>query len=116
MSAITTAKWTLILGTAFVFLYFGIEKFVHPALWLGWMPDWMDGLMGYRVSLWMQVVAVTEIALGALILVPVRAVQKTVALLASLHLVAILTQVGWNDTAVRDTGLLCMTTALWYLI
>lgn len=116
MSPITTAKWTLILGTAFIFAYFGIEKFTNASIWLMWMPDWMDGLLGYSNSMWMQVIAVAEIAIAIALLVPVRPLQKTATALASLHLVAILTQIGWNDTAVRDTGLLCMTTALWYLI
>lgn len=116
MSSITTARWTLILGIAFVFLYFGIEKFTDPKTWIGWMPAWMDGLMGYKVDLWLKVIGATEIVIGAMVLVPVRLVQKIGSLLASLHLVGILTQIGWNDIAVRDTGLLCMTTALWYLI
>jgi uncharacterized membrane protein YphA (DoxX/SURF4 family) len=115
MSPLTTARWTLAIGTAFVFLYFGIEKFLHPDLWIGWMPQWMDGLMGLSNKVWMDVTGVTEIVIGVMVLVPKRLVQKIGALLASLHLVAILTQIGWNEIAVRDMGLLCMTMALWYL-
>ena len=115
MSPITTAKWTLALGTAFVFAYFGIVKFTEPSLWIFWMPDWMDGLFGMNNHTWMNITAVAELVMAVMVLVPVRMLQKVGALLASLHLVAILTQVGWNETAVRDLGLLCMTVALWYL-
>ncbi len=115
MSPITFARWTLVLGTAFVFLYFGIEKFVHHDLWIGWMPEWMEGLLGLSLNTWMNVIGVTEILIGAAVLVPVRRVQRIIALLASLHLLGILTEVGWNETGVRDFGLLCMTVALWRL-
>lgn len=115
MSPITTARWTLVLGTSFIFLYFGIDKFLHPDLWIGWMPNWMDGLFGWKLKMWMDITAVTEIAIGTVILYPKRIVQRIASLFASLHLVAILTQIGWNETAVRDAGLLCMTMAAWYL-
>jgi|GEM_PF-3698566 len=34
----------------------------------------------------------------------------------ALYLVAILTQTGWNNIAVRDIGLLFMTIGLWFLL
>ena len=79
------------------------------------MPEWMDGLMGLKNGVWMDITGVAEIVIGAAILLPYRRVQRIASLFASLHLVAILTQIGWNEIAVRDTGLLCMTMAVWYL-
>lgn len=116
MSSVTAARWTLIAGVAFVFLYFGIDKFVHPTLWIGWMPDWIDGLAGQTDDAWMQFIGVSEIVIGVAVLIPVRIIQKAGALFATIHLAGILTQVGWNDVAVRDAGLISMTMALWYLI
>lgn len=116
MSSISIARWILILGTVFVFMYFGIEKFTNAIVWIGWMPDWMDGLLGFSIDSWLQIIGVSEIVIAIMVLVPVRILQKAGALLASLHLVGILTQVGWNETAVRDIGLLSMTVSLWYLI
>lgn len=116
MSPITTAKWTLALGTAFVFLYFGIEKVLHPLLWIGFVPGWMKGLFGLTKESWLQIIAGAEITMGVLVIIPQRLAQKTGSFLASLQLVGVLTQAGWSDAAVRDSGLLCMTTALWYLI
>ncbi len=116
MSRITVARWILILGIAFVFLYFGIDKFVHPKTWIGWMPDWMDGLLGMKNDLWMQIVAVTEIMIAIALLIPVRILQQVASIAASLHLLAILSQVGWNDIAVRDIGLLFMSMSVWFLV
>jgi hypothetical protein len=49
-------------------------------------------------------------------LIPVRLVRQIGAIMIALHLVAILTQVGWNDIAVRDIGLLLSALALLALI
>ena len=35
----------------------GIEKFVDPFTWIGWMPTWMDGLLGMPVATWLSVMA-----------------------------------------------------------
>lgn len=116
MSSTTTARYLLILGVAFVFVYFGVDKFFHPLVWIGWLPTWMNGLAGLDKSIWLNIIAITEIIIGIMVLIPVRGVRKVVVLLAALHLTGILTQTGWNDIAVRDIGLLFMTMALWYLI
>ncbi len=116
MSPVTTARWILILGLSFVFIYFGIDKFVDASLWIGWIPDWMNGLLGMNSSLWLQIIGVTEIVIGIALLIPVRLLRQIATIAAALHLVGILTQVGWNDVGVRDIGLLMMTLALWFLL
>ena len=116
MTRTTLSRWILLAGLAFVFLYFGIDKFVHPKIWIGWMPDRMDGLLGIGNDRWLSLIGATEIAIGVMLLIPIRIVQKVGTALAVLHLLGILTQVGWNDIAVRDIGLLLMGAALWFLI
>lgn len=116
MSRITIARWILILGLFFVFVWFGIDKFFHPKTWIGWMPDRMDGLFGMGNNAWMQIIAISEIIIAIGLLIPMRTVQKTASILASLHLLAILTQVGWNDIAIRDIGLLTMSISVWFLL
>lgn len=76
----------------------------------------MDGLAGQTDDTWLQIIGVSEIVIGIAVLVPVRIVQKVGTLLAAIHLAGILSQVGWNDIAVRDIGLTAMTVALWYLL
>ena len=99
-------------GLAFVLGNFGIDKFVHPLIWIGWLPDWMDGLASLSKEAWLTVIAIAEIIMAVLILIPVRQVRMTGCILIALHLLGILTQVGWNDIAVRDIGLLAAVLAL----
>ncbi len=116
MSSAVTARNVLLCGLAFIFLSFGVDKFVHPLLWIGWIPTWMDGLWGMTSSQWLQIIGASEALIGAALLFPVRLVRQIATIVAALHLVTILTQVGWNDIAVRDIGLLAMTVALWFLL
>lgn len=108
--------WILTAGLVFVFGYFGIDKFVHPDIWIGWIPLWMEGLLGLSRESWLSIIGFSEAFFAILLLVPVRIVKKIGAALIALHLVAILTQVGWNDIAVRDIGLLFMAAALFAMI
>ncbi|TSC58294.1 MAG: hypothetical protein Greene041619_725 [Candidatus Peregrinibacteria bacterium Greene0416_19] len=106
------ARWILALSLAFVFVSFGIWKFVDPIIWIGFLPGWMEGLMGLTRDAWLRVIGVSEILMGLLLLPPVRWMKRAGAGLIILHLLAILTQVGWNDVAVRDLGLIGAAVAL----
>jgi len=112
----SAAKYLLIIGLAFVFGYFGIDKLIHPEFWLGWIPEWMEGMVGLTRENWLVIIGLTEALLAILLLIPVRVVQRVGATLIALHLVAILTQVGWNDIGIRDLGLLFSTLALIFLL
>lgn len=113
MSSLHTARWVLIAGLAFVFMYSGVDKFIRPLVWIGWMPAWLDGTLGMDKNLWMQIAAGAEILIGAMLVFPVYNIQRFGALPAVIHLCFILTQTGWNDIAVRDIGLLAAAVALW---
>ncbi len=106
----------LTIGLAVVFGWFGIDKFLTPLIWIGWMPLWMEGLMGMPTETWLKIVGVSEIIMALLIIIPIRKVRMVGAVLIALHLVAILTQTGWSDIGVRDTGLLFSALALLFLL
>ena len=106
----------LIGGLAFVFGWFGIDKFVHPTIWTGFLPTWMDGFLGYSKLFWIAVIGASEILFALMILIPVRIVRQAGAAFIALHLVGVLWQVGWNDIAVRDIGLLLSSGALLALL
>ncbi|MBI5156039.1 hypothetical protein HZA45_02060 [Candidatus Peregrinibacteria bacterium] len=112
----TIAIILLVLGLAFVFGVFGIGKFQDPLLWIGWMPPWMDGFLGLPASSWLRITGIGEILLAILLLIPVRALQRIIVIFMSLHLLAVLTQTGWNDIAVRDIGLLLSCLSLLFLL
>jgi len=110
------ARGLLIAALAFVFGAFGIWKFASPILWIGWIPLWMEGLLGLTRDTWLQVIGAIEIILAVLLLIPHRRLRQIAAILMALHLVAVLTQTGWNDITVRDTALLLSTFALLLLL
>ena len=112
----SVAKWLLILALVFVFGYFGIDKSLNPFIWVGWLPGWMDGLAGLPKESWLKLIGASEIFLAILVLVPVRRVQQIGVLLMIVHLLGILTQVGWNDVAVRDIGLMVSAIGLLALL
>ena len=106
----------LIGGLAFVFGWFGIDKFVHPTLWMGFLPPWMDGFLGISKTVWIVIVGASEILLALMILIPVRMIRQLGAAFMGIHLLGVLWQLGWNDIAVRDIGLLTGSIALLLLI
>jgi uncharacterized membrane protein len=107
----------LILGLAYVFAFFGIGKLVHPLLWIQWIPPFAEGLFGLTREVWLTIAGVMEILLAIGLLMPVRKVQKIVAVLLALHLVMVLSQTGlWHDIGVRDMGLLFMALALMFAL
>lgn len=116
MQKIALPTWLLILGLAFVFAYFGIDKLIHPLIWIGWIPLWMEGLLGLTREGWLLLTGILEILFAILLLLPIRTARRIGAALISLHLLAILTQTGWNDIAVRDIGLLLSSLALLALL
>lgn len=110
------ANLLLTIGLAFVFGYFGVDKLLHPDNWIGWIPLWMEGMLTFSRYGWLTLIGLSEMLFALLLLIPVRIVRQTGTVLIALHLVAILTQTGWNDVAVRDIGLLFMALGLFSLI
>jgi len=110
-------RWLLIVGLAYVFLFFGIEKMVRPVLWIGWIPPGFEGVFGLARNRWLLLFGVIEIALGLLLLVPKANIQRVVASLMAFHLFAVMTQTGvFTDIGARDTGLLFGSVALVFLL
>lgn len=110
------ARRVLIVSLTIVFLYFGIMKFVEPSSWVGFLPSWMNGFMGFDKYLWLSVLGVLEIFLGVALLISRARVQKIVAALVALHLLFVVIQVGWNDIGIRDIGLFLSSIALFLLL
>jgi hypothetical protein len=110
------AFWIIGVGLAFVFVVFGLEKFFLPANWIGWIPAWMNGLLGLDRYVWLKMIGGAEILTALLLLLPYRLVRRTGAAMATVQMVGVLTQTGWNDIAVRDIALLSMAVALWVLL
>ena len=106
------AKHLLITELVVIFAYFGVDKFVSPILWIGWIPLWMDGLLGMPKELWLHIIGAFEIITALLILVPFRRARQIGTILAAGQLVGIFTQVGVNDVGARDLAILLSDLAL----
>jgi uncharacterized membrane protein YphA (DoxX/SURF4 family) len=116
MSSPATAKTVLTISLALVFAFFGLGKFTDPFVWIGWMPLWMDGLLGQSKETWMRVIGSIEIVTAILLIVPKRKLQRIGCALAIVQLIGILSQVGFNDVGIRDGAILLSAVALFLLL
>ncbi len=101
---------------AFVFLVFGTEKLTVPLQWIGFIPSWLDSFLGLRAGQWLFYIGIFEILIGMLFLAPVLRLQQIAIIVATLHLLGIVLELGWNYTTVRDIALLCMMAGFWELL
>ncbi len=114
--SLAKARWILAYGLAFVFIIFGTEKLVVPLQWIGFIPAWLHGFLGFTPGQWLSFIGVLEILIGILFLMPVLRLQQLAFALGTLHLLGVVMELGWNDTTIRDIGLLCMMTGFWELL
>ena len=110
------AKAILTFELVLIFGYFCIDKFVHPLNWIGWIPLWMDGLMGMPKQTWLMIIGTQETLSAILILIPMRRVRQFACLFIVAQMAVILTQVGVNEMGARDFGILLSSLALFLLL
>jgi len=100
-------------GIAAVFLWFGIDKFVHPIEWAGWVPDWMSALIPMSLVSFMYIHGAIETLVGVLLLVGYQ--TRMAALLAVITLCGVILAMigtGSTDVLLRDVGLLAASLSL----
>lgn len=102
------------LGLAFVFLWFGIDKFVHPSYWLNaWLPSWFQAVLNFLNINGLNFVyanGIFEIIVGLGFLFNIFV--KLFAFLTILFLLSIVLSFGLNEVIVRDVGLIGAALAL----
>jgi uncharacterized membrane protein YphA (DoxX/SURF4 family) len=106
----SSAKYSYLalrLGLAAVFLWFGIDKIIHPTYWLNaWMTPRVAGIIGYAAlseSQFIYLCGVFEILAGVSLATGIF--SKFFSALAILFLIGVAIFVGSADTIVRDIGL-----------
>ncbi len=88
-----------------VFLWFGVDKWVHPSAWYGWMPSWLTSFLhGGALDSFIYLNGIFEVAVG-LAFVANRFVQIAAAS-AGAFLFLIALTVGANEVTIRDNALL----------
>lgn len=93
-----------------VFLWFGIDKWIRPEAWYGWMPTWLWPISPLTADQTIVLIGIAEFIVG-LLLVAGRYV-RTAAIIAVVQLSLILAVNGIHEVAVRDAGLLGVYLAL----
>ena len=96
-------------GLAFVFLWFGIDKFIEPAAWVGWIPSSMYKLLGNLVTSFVYGLGLVETVIGLMLATGIW--LRAGGWAASAILVGIIVGTGWRSILgspeiVRDFGLL----------
>ena len=100
------------LGLAFVFIYFGIDKFFNPDIWGSYVPSTFANLLPFNLNTFMYLNGIFEIII-AILLFPQKT-RRSAALLSVLFLVGIIISLPWSEISVRDVGLLFMALALFF--
>ena len=93
-----------------VFLWFGLDKWVHPGAWQPWFDLWIWPLTLLAPGLIMAGIGLFEIMIGFLFLSGRR--PRLIAAGAAVYLVVICLVAGVSDAAVRDAGLVGACLAL----
>ena len=86
-------------GIAIVFLWFGFTQISNPEGWTKMVPSYL----GTPTTTLIYINGVVEIILAALLLLGLF--TRTVALLLTLHLLHIITILGYGPSAARDFAL-----------
>ncbi|MBI5794020.1 hypothetical protein HZA87_02960 [Candidatus Uhrbacteria bacterium] len=97
-------------GIGITFLWIGVLIFRDPETWGGLLQPWAVTLLPLSLPTAMIGTAVLDVLIGLFLLVDIF--TWIAALVASIHLVLVLTLVGIDATTVRDIGLLAATLAL----
>ncbi len=104
------APTLLRVGIGITFLLIGIDQFLHPQRWYGYLAPWAETLLAVTPEKFFFYNAVFDAALGVLLIVGIF--TRLFALVAALHLVGVLANIGYSEIAARDIGLLFAALAL----
>ena len=98
-------------GLGLVFVYAGVMSFLSPENWIGFVPQWVGGIVS--PELFLSVHAGFEIILGLALIVGI--LLPAASLIAFLDMFALLIFYGIDEVTFRDLGLLAAALALFLL-
>jgi uncharacterized membrane protein YphA (DoxX/SURF4 family) len=105
----TLVSWLLRIGLVVVFSYAAISSFMHPDLWVGYLPSFLEKMNDAPTLL--KIFSTFEIALSLLLLS--GRYTRYVAFLCVIALIGIIfSQLGDLAVTFRDIGLIFMALAL----
>ena len=101
------------IGLGVVFFWFGVDKFIHPDFWIGFIPGYMIPLIPVSLALFNVIQGVVETVVGVLLIIGLW--RQVAAIFAGLILIPIIVVTfgfGTYDLALRDIGLLSIAVVL----
>ena len=102
------APLILRIGLALVLIWFGINQLIEPAAWSGLVNGFLANLIS-PITL-VMINGVAEIVMAIFLILGLF--TRIVAVIHALHLLVIISALGYNDIAVRDFGLMVGAIAL----
>ncbi len=97
-------------GIAIVFLWFGFSQLTNPESWTRLMPGYVTAFLPFSVNTLIYINGIFEISFAILLLLGLY--TRTVSLLLGLHLLHIVTIVGYGAIGARDFALALATLAI----
>lgn len=97
------APAVLRIGLALVFLWFGTQQIFNTGMWTRMIPDYALNLTGLSAITLVHINGAFEIVFGICLLLGFF--TRIVSFLLMLHIIHIVTVVGWGGTGVRDFGI-----------
>lgn len=96
------AAMRLAVGT--LFLWFGLDKWLHPDVWVGFVPHWLEwATVMFGTTALMALVGAFEVALGSCL--ALGRWPRLSLLLADAYLLVGAVMGGVNDSSIRDVAL-----------
>jgi uncharacterized membrane protein YphA (DoxX/SURF4 family) len=106
--SIRHSQWALRAGLVVVFLWFGIDKFIHAQYWLdAWVPQGVEAFVvsiGIGATDLMYLMGIFEVLIATSL--ATGFFMRFFAAAASVFLVALMLTHGISEVLVRDVGLL----------
>lgn len=100
-------------GVGLVFLWFGIDKFIHVSNWTGWVPQWMEAVIPMSLITFMYVQGVIESLVGLLLVIGYQVrIASLVAVVTLLGVELAMVGTGQAEMMLRDGAILAAAVSL----
>ncbi len=106
-----TISYILRIGIAFSFVYPAIDSFLHPGVWINFLPTWVIDISPVDAIIMLAMLSVVELVVATLILLmkdPTWPARIAIIILASI----LILDFSVFDVVFRDLAILLMAVAL----